>query len=141
MIDTGIRRAEIVSLTWADLDTDTGLLRVFNTKGGKPRVVFAGRRTRRALAKLPRRGVVIFPLTGAGIRSAPRHLGDRAGLRVSPHVLRRTFATLATTAGMPLAILQNLMGHASIEMTRRYIQLTGENIVAAALAYGPIDSL
>jgi site-specific recombinase XerD len=40
------------------------------------------------------------------------------------HCLRHTFASELLNAGMPLQCLQELLGHKSIEMTRRYARLT-----------------
>ncbi|HZY71323.1 MAG TPA: site-specific integrase [Thermoplasmata archaeon] len=47
--------------------------------------------------------------------------GRRAGIRVSSHDLRRTFGRLAYQRGVPLPVIQQIFGHASIETTRRYL--------------------
>ena len=51
----------------------------------------------------------------------------RAGLShksYSPHCLRHTFATEVLNAGMRLEVVQQLMGHMNIEITRRYAKLS-----------------
>jgi len=55
--------------------------------------------------------------------------------------LRRTFATLSLRAGMDVFQLQALMGHSSLEMTRRYVSLLDEDLIQAHKKHGPIDNL
>ena len=68
-------------------------------------------------------------------------IGDRSGLHITPHALRRTFATLSLKAGMDVFQLQALLGHSSLEMTRHYVRLVDEDLVNAHKAYGPIDKM
>jgi integrase len=49
MVDTGMRRAEVVALNWGDIDISTGLVQVIRGKGGKARSMVVGATTRRAL--------------------------------------------------------------------------------------------
>ena len=52
---------------------------------------------------------------------------DKAGLRnkdITPHCLRHTCASDLLNAGMRLECVQQILGHSSIEMTRRYARLT-----------------
>jgi integrase/recombinase XerD len=60
-------------------------------------------------------------------------------VHIAPHALRRTFATLALKAGMNPLHLQGLLGHSSLEMTRRYVQMMDEDLVEAHRMYGPVD--
>jgi len=80
-------------------------------------------------------------LTPGGLRSALLRIGKKAGIHISPHALRRTFATLSLKAGMNLIYLQGLLGHSSIEMTRRYVQTLDEDLLKAHQEHGPIDSI
>ena len=75
-----------------------------------------------------------------GLRSLLLRLGQRAGVQVSPHALRRTFATMSLRAGMNLLHLQGLLGHSTIEMTRRYVQMVDDDLVQAHREHGPIDN-
>jgi site-specific recombinase XerD len=99
----------------------TDAVRVLHGKDGKYRVASCGAKARRALLKYRRTltnvNQHIFPLTKSGIQSLFARMSKRAGILVTPHVLRRTFATLALRSGMPLAQLSALLGHASLEMT------------------------
>ena len=151
MVDTGLRRAEVCALNWCDVDISSGLVRVVRGKGGKARSVVVGVTTRRALLKYrrqvnPEAEHPLFQaqngnrLTGYGLRSLLLRLGERAGVHVSPHALRRTFATMSLRAGMNLLHLQGLLGHSTIEMTRRYVQMLDDDLLEAHRVHGPIDN-
>jgi integrase len=152
MIDTGIRRAELVALNWDDLNIESGLIRIAKGKGGKARSIVVGVKTRRALLKYRRTishepGQPIFQtrdgsrFTFGGLRSALLRIGREAGVKLSPHTLRRTFATLSLRNKMNAIHLQGLMGHSSLEMTRRYIQMLEGDLIEAHKDHGPIDNL
>lgn len=153
LADTGLRRAEIVALNWLDIDIPSGLVRVVKGKGGKARSVIAGATTRRALLAyrrtLDRRGDSdpLFQtdegtrLTIGGLRSALVRIGKRAGIHVSPHMLRRTFATLSRRAGMDVIMLQALLGHSSLGMTEHYIRWIDDDLQEAHAKHGAIDNL
>lgn len=152
MTDTGIRRAELCALNWEDIDISSGLVRIKKGKGGKARSVVVGVKTRRAMLKY-RRSVNADPekptiqtqtggrFTFGGLRSVLLRLGKQAGVKLAPHALRRTFATLSLRAGMNPLHLQGLLGHASLEMTERYVQMLEDDLVTAHQKHGPIDNL
>jgi site-specific recombinase XerD len=148
--DTGVRRSEACSLNWDDVDIQSGLVSIRRGKGGKSRSVVIGVTTRRAVLAYRRtvrndpRNPLIQTSSGKrlspnGLRSALLRIGDRCGVHVTPHILRRTFATLSLKAGMNPLHLQGLLGHSSLEMTRRYIQMVDEDLLVAHKEYGPID--
>ena len=152
MVDTGLRRAEICSLNWGDIDISSGLVRVARGKGGKARSVVVGYKTRRALLAYRREIInhsdkdpVIQTIHGRrftynGLRSALLRIGKRVDIHLSPHTLRRTFATLSLRAGMNLIQLQAILGHSSLEMTRKYIIMIDDDLLEAHRLHGPVDS-
>lgn len=150
LADSGVRRAEACAVNWGDVDIKRGIVRVQRGKGKKYRTVIIGVTTRRAL--LAYRRTVNHKdaspliqtkngtrLTHGGLRSAILRIGERAGIKISPHTLRRTFATLARRAGMDLLELQALMGHSSLDMTKRYIEMLEDDLINAHREHGPID--
>ena len=144
LADTGVRRAELLSLKWADLDMSTGAIRILKGKGNKYRVVFCGAKTRRALLKYRRsteQDERIFPLKTGGLRSALVRISRRAGIHVTPHALRRTFATLALRTGMSIAHVSSLLGHAEISTTQIYLRLLVDDLQEAHKKNSPIDNL
>lgn len=150
LADSGVRRSKACSLNWDDIDVKSGLVSIRRGKGGKTRSVVIGVATRRAVL-VYRRTVRHEPrdplfqtsrgkrLTNSGIRSALLRISDRCGVHVTPHALRRTFATLSLKAGMNPLHLQGSLGHSSLEMTRRYIQMVDEDLLEAHKEHGPID--
>ena len=140
---TGLRFGELVALRWEDVDLVAGRLMVrrrlyrgkFDTpKSGKPREVPLSEDARTALKRHRHlRGELVFcdadgrPFTH---RVATRMLWralKRAGLRlVGWHSLRHTFASQLAMAGAPLKAIQELLGHANIQMTMRYAHLSPE---------------
>jgi len=68
-------------------------------------------------------------------------LSEKAKIHITPHALRRTFATLSIRAGMDVFQLQILLGHSSLEMTRRYVSLVDEDLIRTHQAHGPVDNL
>lgn len=150
MVDSGLRQAEVIALNWGDVDISSGIVRVEKGKGRKARSVVIGVHTRRALLKYKnevdfqdikplfqtRRGGRFTP---SGLRSWMLRISERAGIHISPHALRRTFATLSLRAGMNVIQLQGLLGHSTLEMTRHYIEMLDEDLVKAHKEHGPID--
>jgi site-specific recombinase XerD len=150
MLDTGLRNAEVRRLNWNDINLKTGVVRVIEGKGRKFRIVVTGVNTRRALLKY--RSEIDSSLTNpvfqtqsgsrftaSGLRSWMMRLSERAKIHITPHALRRTFATLSIRAGMDVFQLQILLGHSSLEMTRHYVSLVDEDLIRTHKAHGPVD--
>jgi len=80
------------------------------------------------VAKGPTRGL---PLTSAGLRRIFRYHRDISGVAgAHPHALRHTFGTALAEAGVDLAVMQALLGHAHIDTTARYIHLAPTHVKA-----------
>jgi site-specific recombinase XerD len=153
MVDTGIRRNELCAIDWEDVNLENGMINIRKGKGGKSRVVVIGVKTRRLLLMYRRTvddsdSLPVFQtfrgsrrLKPGGLRSALLKIGKDAGVHISPHILRRTFATLSLRGGMNPLHLQGLLGHSTLEMTRRYVQMVDTDLVKAHKAFGPIDNL
>lgn len=79
-------------------------------------------------AKGPTRGQ---PLTAAGLRSIFRYHRSITGIVAgAPHALRHTFGTALAEAGVDLAVMQALLGHAHVDTTARYIHLAPTHVKA-----------
>ena len=73
----------------------------------------------------------VFPVGAVGsMESSLKRIGEKAGcsVRISPHVARHTFATLALAKGMPLETLQKVLGHKTIISTQVYAELVNPKI-------------
>ena len=152
MAFAGLRRAEVVGLSReAIVQRPDGFALAFTGKGGKTRTVplvgFAYPPTfdwlavrRRVPTTAP---TVLVTLTGRPVAPKQlkrdcRKLGERVGTRfpLTPHVLRRTFATRALRASGDIRSVQELLGHASIGTTEVYthVDLDGLRALVEATA-------
>jgi site-specific recombinase XerD len=145
---TGIRASECATMREEDVDLDERTARVIG-KGGHARVAPLNDdvvRTLRAYREQrgerdPRRPF-FESRTGKGMSRGAvyervRTLSNRAGLRkrVSPHVLRHTFATHLVRAGVGLVTIRDLLGHRCISSTQVYLHVTAIELRGAANAH------
>lgn len=152
LFDTGLRLSELVSLRVGDVRPD-GTLHVLG-KGAKERIVPLGTTARRALLRYlgtRARTSAADPLfTGRqgalsqrGTQQAIARLGRRAGVgtRCSPHTFRHTFARGYLVNGGDVFSLQQILGHATLDMVRRYVTLSEADLVARHRTASPADRL
>lgn len=139
---TGIRLEELRGLCRKDLDLRSGLLRV-RGKGDKERSLPLQGEAKRWLERWlatqdsAKGSDCVFPgrdgeqaLSRRTIqRIVERYLGQVASLaRVSPHVLRHSFATHLLDRGADLRSIQEMLGHASLTSTQVYTHVTTEKL-------------
>ncbi|HEY9764772.1 MAG TPA: site-specific integrase, partial [Chroococcales cyanobacterium] len=136
---TGLRSSELCSLGIPDIDFEKGIIHVIKGKGGKSRVV--GMPTK--LVPILRLYLTHRPGSASdrffvGPKGTPLNrdlLGKRfarmstiTGIKASPHMLRRSFATDTAHKGVPLDKLQVILGHSEINTTRAYIQTINTDV-------------
>jgi integrase/recombinase XerC len=148
LYSTGTRVSELVSLSWGDVDSNLGIVRVVG-KGSKERIVPIGETALQALRdygleqrkkwnrKL--RGEEAVFLNGRGTRITTRSIArivekhlKAAGIiiKMGPHGLRHSFATHLLNGGADLRIIQELLGHASLSTTQRYTHVNLDQLTA-----------
>jgi integrase len=121
---TGMRRGELVGLKPGDVDGDSLVIR--QSKSRKPRTIPL---TEEALALALR--VVRVSFRADDLTRAYRRAALTAGLspeKCRLHILRHTFGTRLARAGIPLNVVRELMGHATITMTARYSHPVPEHL-------------
>lgn len=139
-LKTGLRLGELLALRWDDIDLKAGRLMVRRavargivgtTKSGKAREVALSTEAIRALRSIRHlKGDLVFSNTHGDMlsKNVTKHplwrACKRSGLRqIGWHTLRHTFASHLAMRGVPLIAVQQLLGHATIEMTMRYAHL------------------
>ena len=139
---SGLRRAEIASLSVGDVDFLEGTVRVFG-KGSKERVVPVGKTALGVLREylrdrgMPPAGEPLF----IGTRTKTRLSADGVAFvfgrwvkrtsvlkKVSPHVLRHSFATHMLNHGCDIRAVQDMLGHASLQTTQIYTHVSLEKL-------------
>ena len=134
LLDTGLRVAELCALTSRDVLWQQRQLR-FQGKGGpygkksKVRVVPMSTRVR-AILEHHYALEKAFPVKKRRAQDIVRDMANRAGIakKVSPHVLRHTFATTALQKGISLATVQRILGHDRLQTTAIYLNFTDVHI-------------
>ena len=147
----GLRISEACRLHPRDIDSARRLIHVRQGKGGKDRYVMLSERLVEILRGYWRQahpeGDWLFPghrpgkpITRDTVEKALKVAAARAKLRkrVTPHLLRHSFATHLLEAGTDIRVIQVLLGHSSIRTTARYTQVSERYIGSVK---SPLDKL
>jgi integrase len=142
----GLRREEIHTLTWEDVDFERNRIHVvpkevapgvsWEPKDYEQRFIPMAQDLREALEAARKRAKARWVvIQGDGERPSlavmtayMRKVAKRAGLRGSIHILRHTFGSHLAQAGVPLKTIKDLMGHADMSTTEIYAELLPENL-------------
>ncbi|KGO12787.1 integrase [Clostridium botulinum] len=141
LVSTGCRLSEVVGINKNDIDWNGMSLNVIG-KGNKERKVYFSTKAKILLKKylLTRsdENIALFVtskkphgrLGGRSVQREIKKIADRAGIKKSiyPHLFRHSFATSKLNAGMPLPVIQHLMGHENPATTQIYAELSEETI-------------
>jgi integrase len=128
-LHTGMRRGEILGLTWDRVDLLNDVITLMRTKSGKPRRVPLNEVLRELLNGLPRDGAYVFggEQPFGSIKTAWLAACRRAGLTgVRFHDLRHTWASYAVLAGTDLRTVQEVGGWSSLALVERYTHPSSE---------------
>lgn len=153
-LDTGIRLEEMSRIKLSDLDLNIGTIRIMG-KGNKGRLVRMGKTAQKALLKylLARKDDYPqlwlteerHPMLLTGIKTAVRRYCARgivSGARPSPHTFRHTAAINYLRNGGDQFTLQIMLGHTTLEMTRRYVSSLGlEDMLRVHAKASPVDCM
>lgn len=151
LLDTGARAQEFLNLNLEDVELASGAVLIRQGKGRKPRMVFLGRKTVRAIRAYLRKcrfthlalwiSIHGDRMTYSALRCMLRRRAQVVGLRKipTPHDFRRAFALLMLRNGVDIFALQKLMGHADLQVLRRYLAQTDQDIQVAHMRGSPVD--
>lgn len=133
-LTTGVRISELVAIKKEDINWTERSLRIPEGKWKKERIVLfsikCGEYLKAYLESRVDELPDVFVNQQANARIRPQTINahfisysKRLGFRVIPHMLRHTFAAQLVQKGMPLACIQQLMGHNSPQTTQLYARL------------------
>jgi site-specific recombinase XerD len=133
MLWTGLRVSEVSSLTGEDVIEEEGkaFLRVRSGKGQKERLVpVIDQEVARELWKLSKekRKNPLFGVKAGTLKDYAYKVKRASGVDFHSHRLRHTFATRLLAKGIPIDIVQRVLGHESISTTRRYAETLPEKV-------------
>jgi integrase/recombinase XerD len=154
LYSTGMRSAELLQLQVADIDSRRMLIHIRHGKGGRDRYVPLSPTllaTLRVYYRWMRPQTWLFPgtvhnwradkpITKRVLWNAVVIAAERAGLRtrVSPHLIRHSYATHLLESGADLRTIQLLLGHVEVRHTVLYLHLSQKHLQAVA---NPLDAL
>lgn len=142
---SGVRVSELAGMSTGDWDQEGQLIRI-RGKGSKTRIIPLGQRASARIRKylensgrwpMSKASTPLF-LNRHGKRLSVRGIQKRletrlrsCGLdtRISPHVIRHTFATHLLDSGADLRAIQEMLGHESLQTTQRYTHVTLERLL------------
>lgn len=129
LLETGMRVAEFSSLTKEKISWQRDCI-VTIGKGGKRRVIPMSNATRFYLSEHFKEHHNI-KWTTRWVQVLVKRIADRANImkKVSPHVLRHTFAVVYLHKGGNLRALQGILGHSHIQTTDKYLNYSGERVL------------
>jgi integrase len=143
-IHTGLRRGEILSLLWSDIDLGSGSLHVREAKSGQGRRLPLNETAMSVLSEFQQHaGYVFGPDTNAKrmrLNRAFRRAAKAASIdNLHFHDLRHTFASRLVMRGVDLYRVQKLLGHLTARMTQRYAHMSPDYLRQAVgmLVKGP----
>ena len=136
MYSAGLRVSEATNLKVSDLDRDRKVIHVRGGKGNKDRQVMFAESLRDVLVaywRWKRPTDWLFPgaipgrpISREAVFETCQKAARRAGIAkpVHPHSLRHAFATHLLDDGVSLLVIQNLLGHANLKTTARYLHVS-----------------
>lgn len=154
LLDTGIRAGELERLKKSEVDLISGVIQIHPFMSGKksrPRTIPIGTSTRKALWKYfaereQKDGPAFIgkfgeAVTAHGLIQLLRRMGARAKVSgVHPHRFRHTFAITYLRNGGDIFTLQRMLGHASLDMVRHYLNLAMTDDTNAHRKASPVDN-
>ena len=146
LYSTGCRVTELVNMRFWDIDTDQSSIKILG-KGKKHNTVYLNETAKLSLEDYlaERKGDSEYlfvsdrsPYGQLNVRTV-QHLfatiGKKLNIKLSPHIIRHTSATLALQSGMSITQVQKMLGHSSVNTTQIYAETTQEDVAAAHKRY------
>ena len=140
LYSSGLRVSEAVALDWSDIGWQERTITVRDGKGGSRRVAPMSTRASLLLRRLKEERQDDEPwvfrsqfrrrMSKEAITRWIRNLGERAGIngRLTPHRFRHSLATHLLEAGVPIDVVQAILGHSSVATTQVYARTQRSSI-------------
>ncbi|MBM7869225.1 integrase/recombinase XerD [Clostridium pascui] len=140
-LSTGLRLSEMIDLQWNHINLMTGQLKVVEGKGSKDRILWISDEMIEELRlwkekQVEKLGKCEFVFTNRDkgqlkdrdVREMVANYADKAGItkKISPHVLRHTYATDLLRATKNIRLVQKALGHSDLSTTMIYTHIVDD---------------
>ncbi len=141
---TGLRISEALNVKLSDIED--GWVKVQMAKGEKQRIVPIAKIALEAINEYlkKRKCISEYLFLNKNCKKLSRISAfniTKKYLNISPHILRHSFATALVLGGADLRVVQELLGHASLNTTQIYTHIQKENLKETVLKYHPLKEL
>jgi integrase len=132
VLNTGMRKGEILGLRWDQVNFEQGLITLLDTKNREIRRIPMNQTVRATLMEVPKNGDYVFS-DGKGRRFTSLHTSFETAKKKSGiedfhfHDLRHTFASNLVMSGVDIMTVKELLGHKTLAMTLRYSHLSSSH--------------
>lgn len=137
-MNTGLRRGELMQLTWGDITANSIHVPAEITKGNRDRHIPLNKEAREVVSKWRQQseGEALIPVKFLQKAWERVLKGDARIDNFRWHDLRHHFASMLVKNGVPLNTVRELLGHANIDQTIRYAHLAPEHLAEAVELIG-----
>ena len=147
-----MRLGELARLRLGDIDLVTGEVHIRPHRDGrksKARTLFMGARTRQTVwryiakqqASTNDQSLPLIELQPQSIKTLVNRIGANAKVTdVHPHKFRHTFAITFLRNGGDVFTLQKLLGHSTLDMTKKYLDIAKTDVESAHRKASPVDN-
>ena len=141
---TGLRISEVLNTKLSDIEN--GWVKVTMAKGEKQRVVPIAKTALDATYEYLKKRSCLSEYLFVNKNCKPLSRISafnitKKYLNVSPHVLRHSFATALVLGGADLRVVQELLGHSSLNTTQIYTHIQKENLKDTVMKYHPLETM
>lgn len=153
MLTTGIRRTELTKIKVNNIDLKNGQIYLEDTKNHKPRMIYINTDEIKDLItelenQIPNQKFLFYSsktngyVTPNTVSSYFTKIKKNLELKtLSPHKLRHTYATILINNGADMNSVRLLLGHSTLNMTQRYIQMTNNKLKNINNKFNPLNDL
>ena len=153
MLTTGIRRTELTKIKVNNIDLKNGQIYLEDTKNHKPRMIYIITDEIKDLItelenQIPNQKFLFYSsktngyVTPNTVSSYFAKIKKDLELKtLSPHKLRHTYATMLINNGADMNSVRLLLGHSTLYMTQRYIQMTNNKLKNINSKFNPLNDL
>lgn len=147
LYSSGLRLQELINLKRKDIDFERNILNVKKGKGNKDRTTLISENLKMDLLKYYSNNIfkTEYVFEGRNSKYSKKSVqkvldlaGKKIGIKVTPHMLRHSFATHLLEAGTDIRHIQKLLGHSDLKTTEIYTHVSTKDL---SKIKSPLDNL